>query len=171
LADVYTDLDTTELRHVKREEELRQFMARIHDAERLPVQDVANGNQRLLIMGDPGSGKSTFMKYLCYVLARAGLAEDPSAWLTQLAPWRHGALLPVRVELRYVAAFARERGELRADAGLLLTQVCQVKGRSCIVSICYQFRAFDFGTTSFQDMVFIVRTGLGSIPRAWYTSR
>ena len=58
-----------------------------------------------------------------------------------------------------------------ADLSSLLTQVCQVKGKSCIVSICYQFRAFDFGTTSFQDMVFIVRTGLGSIPRAWYTSR
>ncbi len=94
LADVYTDLDTTELRQVKREEELRQFMARIHEAERLPVQEVANGKQRLLIMGDPGSGKSTFMKYVCYVLARAGLAEDPSVWLSaacSVEAWRAAA--------------------------------------------------------------------------------
>jgi formylglycine-generating enzyme required for sulfatase activity len=120
LADVYTGLDTTELRQVKREEDLRQFLARIHEAERLPVQEVANRTPRLLIMGDPGSGKSTFMKYVCYVLARAGQSEDPSEWLVQLAPWRHGVLLPVWVELRYMAAFARESSEVRADAGLLL---------------------------------------------------
>ncbi len=117
LADVYTKLDTTELKHIKREEELREFLAHIHEHERVAAQEVANRERRLLIMGDPGSGKSTFVKYVAYVLAQAGLAPDPSSWLARLAPWEHETLLPVYVELRQVAAFADDH---RSASGTLL---------------------------------------------------
>ena len=106
LADVYINLDTTELRHVEREEELREFLSHQHEAERIPAQEIVGREQALLMMGDPGSGKSTFVKHLAYILAQAGLAEDPAAWLMQLKDWKHGLFLPLRVELRNLAAFA-----------------------------------------------------------------
>jgi formylglycine-generating enzyme required for sulfatase activity/energy-coupling factor transporter ATP-binding protein EcfA2 len=106
LADVYINLDTTELRHVEREEELREYLAHQREAERIPAQEIVGREPVLLMMGDPGSGKSTFVKHLAYILAQAGLADDPVSWLAQLNGWEHGLFLPVRVELRNLAAFA-----------------------------------------------------------------
>jgi hypothetical protein len=76
LADVYTALDTTELERVEREEELRRFLAQLErgEARRIPAQEVVNREARLVLLGDPGSGKSTFVNHLAYVLAQAGLA-------------------------------------------------------------------------------------------------
>ncbi len=108
LADVYIDLDTTELRHVEREEELRQFLRQQREAERISAQEMVNRQGKLLIMGDPGSGKSTFVKHLTYLMAQAGLSETPEAWLERLGDWERGVLLPVRIELRQAAAFAKE---------------------------------------------------------------
>ncbi|MEI7849578.1 MAG: NACHT domain-containing protein, partial [Chloroflexota bacterium] len=105
LADVYIDLDTSQMRHMEREEELRQFLARQREAERISAQEMVNRESKLLIMGDPGSGKSTFVKHLTYLMAQARLAQaDPAPWLERLNQWKHGALLPVRVELRQLLA-------------------------------------------------------------------
>jgi len=108
LADVYINLDTTELRHMEREEELREYLARQREAERISAQEIVNRERALLMMGDPGSGKSTFIKHLAYLLAQAGLATDPAVWLSQLQTWEHGLLLPVRIELRHLAEYADE---------------------------------------------------------------
>lgn len=120
LVEVYTDLDTTDLRHVEREEDLRQFLVRIHEAQRVPAQEAANQAARLLIMGDPGAGKTTFIKHLAYKLAQARLAAQPEPWLARLRPWDHGALLPVLVELRLAAAFAAKEGRTQGTRHLLL---------------------------------------------------
>jgi len=106
LAQVYTALDTTELERVEGEEELRRFLAQAErdEARRVPAQAQVNGASRLLILGDPGSGKSTFVNYLTHALAQAGLAPDAAPWLERIAPWDHAPLLPVRVELRALAA-------------------------------------------------------------------
>ncbi|RIK53011.1 MAG: hypothetical protein DCC57_09025 [Chloroflexi bacterium] len=124
LADIYTDLDTTELRQVEQEEELRHFLRGIHQQERIPIQQIADDVPKLLIMGDPGSGKSTYIKHLAYTLAQAGLtskdapaAQPPSVLLD---PWAHGFLLPVRIELRQVAAFAAKHESDTGDAHLFL---------------------------------------------------
>lgn len=118
LADVYTNLDTTTLRHMEREEELRAFMARMHEAERVPAEEMASQQASLLLLGDPGSGKSTFTKHLAYTLAQAGLADDPQPWLEALQGWAAGPLLPVRLELRQAAAFATEQGLTQGDLRL-----------------------------------------------------
>src|SRR5205823_2210772 len=73
LADIYTELSTTELRQIEREEELRQFMA-LREVVRVSAQQIADEAPHLLVMGDPGSGKSTFVKHLAYTLAKANLA-------------------------------------------------------------------------------------------------
>jgi formylglycine-generating enzyme required for sulfatase activity len=73
-------------------------------------------HRRLVLLGDPGSGKSTFVNFVALSLAGEAL-ELPEANLTLLTaplpkeddddpeeatpqPWSHGALLPVRVVLR-----------------------------------------------------------------------
>lgn len=77
---------------------------------------------RLVLLGDPGSGKSTFVDFVALCLAGEALGQ-PEANLARLAeplprdeerrreekepepqPWSHGALLPVRIALRDLAA-------------------------------------------------------------------
>lgn len=77
-----------------------------------------NRHDRLVLLGDPGSGKSTFVNFVAMCLAGDALGrtqanvellttplprededEEPSP-----QPWSHGALLPVRVVLRDFAA-------------------------------------------------------------------
>ncbi len=57
----------------------------------------------MVLLGKPGSGKSTLSTYLALNLAEAGLGDD--AALHHLGEdWSHGSLLPVRVILRQFAA-------------------------------------------------------------------
>jgi formylglycine-generating enzyme required for sulfatase activity/energy-coupling factor transporter ATP-binding protein EcfA2 len=119
LADVYTALDTTQLERVESEDELRTFLARQAEARRIPAQEMINHEAHLLLLGDPGSGKSTLVNFLAYVLAQAGRAEEPTPWLERLTPWDHGPLLPLRVMLREFAVSLPE-GMRRGRAGLLL---------------------------------------------------
>ena len=119
LADVYTALDTTELERVESEDELRAFLARQAEARRIPAQEMINREPRLLLLGDPGSGKSTLINFLAYVLAQAGRAGEAAPWLERLTPWRHGPLLPLRVVLREFAA-GLPAGIQRGKATLLL---------------------------------------------------
>ena len=77
-----------------------------------------DGRARLVLLGDPGSGKSTFVNFVALCLAGAALG-DPDLNLTALTaplpdekgedeperqPWQRGPLLPVRVILRDFAA-------------------------------------------------------------------
>jgi formylglycine-generating enzyme required for sulfatase activity/3',5'-cyclic AMP phosphodiesterase CpdA len=70
----------------------------------LSALEAADQNQLMALLGDPGSGKSTFANYLALCLAGARLSPD-GEWLAHLQPaWTHGELLPVRVTLRHLAA-------------------------------------------------------------------
>ena len=65
----------------------------------------------MVLLGDPGSGKTTFGNYLAFCLAGAGLDDlgelaesEERGWLERLAPaWPHGARLPLPVTLRQFA--------------------------------------------------------------------
>jgi formylglycine-generating enzyme required for sulfatase activity/Mrp family chromosome partitioning ATPase len=82
-----------------------------------------NERPRLVLLGDPGSGKSTFVNFVALCLAGEGLGRTDAnlELLTEplpaddaetsagkrkprTQPWQHGALLPVRVVLRDFAA-------------------------------------------------------------------
>jgi formylglycine-generating enzyme required for sulfatase activity len=88
------------------------------EAKRLSALTQLNRNPHLVLLGDPGSGKSTFVNFVAMCLAGEALGQDQAnlALLTaplpdekgeaqeEPQPWEHGLLLPVRVILRDFAA-------------------------------------------------------------------
>ena len=119
LAAVYTAL-MTQRTDMAEERTLRPD----REARQLSALAVLNTESRLALLGDPGSGKSTFINFV--VLCMAGeLCHHPDANLRVLTapvpedddtsrrrreeepqpqPWEHGALLPMRVVLREFVA-------------------------------------------------------------------
>ena len=105
------------------------------EATYLSALDVLNAESRLVLMGGPGSGKSSFANVLALALANQALADAGVAssdfCIAQLAApiprkrdgkdpqpqvWTHGALLPVRVVLRDLASNLPAPGvEIDAD--------------------------------------------------------
>jgi formylglycine-generating enzyme required for sulfatase activity len=75
-------------------------------------------HDRLVLLGDPGSGKSTFVSFVALCLAgellgredanlallTSPLPDDDGDAQDEPQPWGHGAILPVRVVLRDFAA-------------------------------------------------------------------
>ncbi|MBX0330065.1 SUMF1/EgtB/PvdO family nonheme iron enzyme [Oscillochloris sp. ZM17-4] len=90
----------------------------LQDLDRRPTRplgavEVLNDESCAMLLGVPGGGKSTFVSHLSLCLAGAALGERGLAdlqpeggWLSCLPRWGLGPLLPVRVILRDLAAFA-----------------------------------------------------------------
>ena len=92
------------------------------ERERLSALAQLDRHPRLVLLGDPGSGKSTFVNFVALCLAGEALGQEGAnlALLTeplpldegdrqrsdepQPQPWSHGVPLPVRVVLRDFAA-------------------------------------------------------------------
>ncbi len=89
------------------------------DHSRSSVLDRLNQERKLVLLGGPGSGKSTFINFLSVCMAGAWLGDAAANLQTLTAPippephsrdqpkpqhWEHGALLPVPVVLRDFAS-------------------------------------------------------------------
>jgi formylglycine-generating enzyme required for sulfatase activity len=102
------------------EQELEEMKISKTDQERklLPVLEQLERYDRLVLMGDPGGGKSTFVNFVAMCLAGEGLC-NPAVNIKALKvplpddkgnpgekeqSWTHGPLLPVLVILRDFAA-------------------------------------------------------------------
>jgi Sulfatase-modifying factor enzyme 1/NACHT domain len=110
LADVYVPLDTT--LEVPKEMSLAEFLKAGkaadltgHEAKksrRVPATGALAQHRVLLLLGAPGSGKSSFGARMLLAMAQAWLGH--ASELEALGPqWAHGTLLPLRVVLRRFA--------------------------------------------------------------------
>jgi formylglycine-generating enzyme required for sulfatase activity len=103
---VYIALDTRSTVKLTKEEKDRSEF-RYGDERPLSALEAAAQNRRLVLLGDPGSGKSVFVNHLAYQLAGARLAGQKT-----LGWWPGSPHLPVRVILRDLAA---DLGKLGLD--------------------------------------------------------
>ena len=72
------------------------------DATPVSALDAAIRHERVVLLGNPGSGKSTFVSYVALCLAQHILAPA-EGWLGRLAGWPDGDMVPVVVTLRDLA--------------------------------------------------------------------
>ncbi|HAB16601.1 MAG TPA: SUMF1/EgtB/PvdO family nonheme iron enzyme [Verrucomicrobiota bacterium] len=118
LEAVYVSLNTTASVEVKQSErESLTSLRLLHDpgfrADHRPVSalEALVKTPRLVLLGRPGSGKTTFFNHLAFRLARHWLEPDQH-WLQSMETWAKSPpkLLPVAVALRhFVRSLAKER--------------------------------------------------------------
>ena len=100
------------------------------EERRSSALEALDRHRHLVLLGDPGSGKTTFVAFVALCLAgellgredanveqlTAPLPQDDGGDGEERQPWRHGPLVPVRVVLRDFAARGLPAGD-RASAG------------------------------------------------------
>ncbi len=138
LAKVYIGLNTTRRKARPRPKEQNwRTSNKIVPVSVLEV--VQERERRLLLLGEPGAGKSTFVSHLLLCLAaarlnqRANRSEDAAHWLAQLPGWNAGALLPVPVVLRDLAAWLPDQPT--SDAVALLKLFLEATYPSCTATV------------------------------------
>jgi formylglycine-generating enzyme required for sulfatase activity len=125
LAEVFIQLDTTEKRRKKKKARGgEEFAAGDPAAEPLPVIEALAASRQCVLLGQPGSGKSTFVNYLCMCLSSHRL-EPEAGWIEKLPGWPRewSRLVPVPVVLREMAAWIKEADPPQTKAGLLLAYI------------------------------------------------
>jgi formylglycine-generating enzyme required for sulfatase activity len=121
LSSVYTALLTQRSEREDAFDDVRQSLRSRPDnpSRRLSAIEVLNAEKKLVLLGGPGSGKSTFVSFLALSMAGELLDRSGPNLATLTAPlpreerdreepkpqqWDHGALLPVHVVLRDLAS-------------------------------------------------------------------
>jgi formylglycine-generating enzyme required for sulfatase activity len=122
LASVYVDLNTdlrlprkkslaAHLKSPPREgREALETRAEGGESRLVPALEALACHPCLVLLGAPGSGKSTLVQYLALRLAE-GRRGNKKALASLGTTWTHGPLLPIRVTLRQFAASLPPRGE------------------------------------------------------------
>ncbi len=130
LAQVYVNLDTTThvealLDQNKKSKSPKPQRGEEEKTRPLGVLEATIQNRRLVITGDPGSGKSTFFNFLALCLA-AQQCEPESKWLARLSNWpeKETDLVPVMVVLRDFARWLPSAIK-KAEPRLLWDFICE----------------------------------------------
>ena len=118
LSSIYTALLIQRTQDEAATRGVAELAARGRAMERLSALDVLNRERKLVLLGGPGSGKSTFVNFVALCMAGELLQANPNlAALRAPLPreeddredprpqrWDHGALEPVRIILRDLAS-------------------------------------------------------------------
>jgi hypothetical protein len=106
LVKVYVALNTT----TSLEGEAKRAAQSGEKPKPLSALAAAAANKRLVLLGEPGGGKSTFVSYLAYCLAAHRLYPEQN-WLAELPEWPADQTppLPLLVILRDFARWQQER--------------------------------------------------------------
>lgn len=92
-------------------------LSEIRQEQRVPALRALAENKRMVLLGDPGSGKTTLTNFLAYCLAKDELEPDAN-WLAKLEGWNLGRLVPARLNLReFVKSIPAQT--TKGNAGLL----------------------------------------------------
>jgi len=112
LANVYVDLDTTTSVPKdgagKQGRENQSTPGEDQKTRPLAALEAAIANRRLVLLGDPGGGKSTFVNHLANCLAAHAMKPDAELLKQHLTGWPEPDTLPIVVILR---DFARSLGD------------------------------------------------------------
>ncbi|MCP5086183.1 MAG: hypothetical protein GY952_05190, partial [Rhodobacteraceae bacterium] len=107
LANVYVDLDTTSKKHFVSFGDEKGTLEQRKEREPQPISALQKVIEQewLILTGNPGGGKSTFVNHLTHCLVAHQLTPD-GTWLAQLNDWPadQANILPVVVILRDFAA-------------------------------------------------------------------
>ncbi len=129
-ADAGLSLDAVYTALLTREPERDRFEKSESGERRISALAQLDRHPRLVLLGDPGSGKSTFVNFVALCMAgqeldhpranldllRSPLPDEEGDDEKELQPWGHGSLLPVRVVLRDFAARGLPAGAERPAA-------------------------------------------------------
>ncbi|HEY4688234.1 MAG TPA: SUMF1/EgtB/PvdO family nonheme iron enzyme [Anaerolineae bacterium] len=113
LESVYVSLKTNE-RSASDRDETNRAARRAFDPERaLTAMQMAIRKERLVLVGDPGSGKSTFLSHLALRFAEAW-DKDQKSILKKVFDWGLGLRVPIYVPLRSFNAALGARSQAEA---------------------------------------------------------
>ncbi len=149
--------------HESDDQQIRTLMQRLQEPR--SALELIRHHRALVLLGDPGSGKTTILRHLALSFAHARLhagSADPSALDPELA-WTGPLPLPILVQLR---RFADELQAPPTDAGPLLSFVEQTlaSGRLDALARHLEMR-FEAGS------ILLMCDGLDEVPddtrRAW----
>ncbi|MFK7847097.1 MAG: SUMF1/EgtB/PvdO family nonheme iron enzyme [Rhodothermales bacterium] len=144
LNQVFIPLNVTQKDHRKEQEPA--------DEEPLPALEAIEGLEQAVLLGDPGSGKSSFVKHLL-----AGIAEDQSG--------KPDDLLPILIVLRDLApqlAHVKEKGHKKRQQALAKLVVAQAVADLETLGVS-EFAAGIHAAFS-DEKVFLVLDGLDEVP-------
>ncbi|MBK7200425.1 SUMF1/EgtB/PvdO family nonheme iron enzyme [Candidatus Amarolinea dominans] len=163
LADVYVALDTKTRVPTEdpsgRKRGQEEMLGRPDERPWSALEAVAQ-TPRLVLVGEPGGGKSTFVNHLAYCLANAAL-DARGGWLERLPTWPADAsqVLPVPVTLRYLAAWLGKATDPPPKTGLLLAYLASWLGENGLGD------CLEFLTDHLQDgAAILLLDGLDEVP-------
>lgn len=114
LAAVFTDLDVQEAPDAEealvRSRFPREGEPSKEERGRLPVMAAISRHPKLVLLGDPGSGKSTLVNFVALCLAGEGLRHKEVNTRRLGKAWKVPRLVPIRILLRDYAAWGLPQG-------------------------------------------------------------
>lgn len=131
------------------------------DRQQTPMtaMEAANQHGRLVLLGDPGSGKSTFVNFLALCLT-GHLLEPEAGWLDRLKAqaWTHPAALPILVTLRdFAQTIPHDLTE--GTAGLIWSHIAGELGKRDCAGVLNSLRA-----AMDKGRAFVFFDGLDEVP-------